>query len=190
VACTVDACNENADRVDHAPDNARCADANVCDGNEVCDAVAGCREGNRAPDGTPCGNPGNVCTAGICGPGGGGGRDGTYAIAPPFDFQCFFGNLRVNFRNLIFTTAGGALTVEGAPTLMTQRPPPAGNAFSVAGAVLGVPPFNCDEFYSLTGTFSDDTHWCGTFVIDFAGPACGIAACSRASFDICGTRAP
>ena len=68
VNCTVDVCNEVADRVDHNPDNARCADMNVCDGSELCDAVAGCREGVALPDGAVCvNNPRAICLSAVCG---------------------------------------------------------------------------------------------------------------------------
>ena len=67
VNCTSDACDEANDRIVHSPDNARCGDGNVCNGDETCDAIAGCRPGNRAVDGTVClANPRDICLAGIC----------------------------------------------------------------------------------------------------------------------------
>jgi cysteine-rich repeat protein len=67
VACTADSCDEVNDRVVNTPNNALCADANVCDGSEVCDAVAGCREGVALADGTECVvNPRNICLASAC----------------------------------------------------------------------------------------------------------------------------
>ena len=67
VACTDDSCDEVNDRVVHAANNARCDNALVCDGSETCDAVLGCRAGNRAADGTVClAAPRNICLVGAC----------------------------------------------------------------------------------------------------------------------------
>jgi cysteine-rich repeat protein len=67
VACTDDTCDEANDAVRHTAVNARCDDAMLCNGSETCDAVLGCRAGNRAADGTVCvPNPRNLCIAGAC----------------------------------------------------------------------------------------------------------------------------
>lgn len=54
VACTVDSCDEDADRVVNAPDHGSCADALFCNGEEVCDPVADCQPGEPAGDGIGC----------------------------------------------------------------------------------------------------------------------------------------
>jgi len=45
VDCTDDACDEDADAITHATDDAACDDGAFCNGVESCDAVAGCQDG-------------------------------------------------------------------------------------------------------------------------------------------------
>ncbi len=45
IACTDDTCDEAADRVVHAPVDARCDDRAFCDGQERCDPASGCVAG-------------------------------------------------------------------------------------------------------------------------------------------------
>lgn len=192
VACTADACNENTDRVDHAPDNARCADANVCDGAEVCDAVAGCREGPRAQDGTPCGNPGNVCTAGVCGPGGvAPNYTGRFNVDDRIVYACTdiligLEVVSVNIAQFVFNVNAGRLNITPPAGRMVENPAPVGPNFTATLVIAG----GCTETYTLSGTFSDNDHWCGTFSIDFNGAQCGLSTCVDQTFDVCGTRAP
>ena len=67
IACTVDRCNEDTDEITHAPDNARCADAEFCNGIEICDIERGCLAGQAPPDGTICQpNPREICLNNKC----------------------------------------------------------------------------------------------------------------------------
>ena len=61
VACTDDSCDEGADLVLHAPDDALCDDGAFCNGGETCDALAGCQAG--AP---PALDDGVACTDDSC----------------------------------------------------------------------------------------------------------------------------
>jgi len=56
VACTLDVCDEVADAVSHEPRNALCGDGLFCNGEEVCDALLGCRAGEapEVDDGVEC----------------------------------------------------------------------------------------------------------------------------------------
>jgi hypothetical protein len=45
IGCTVDTCNEDADRVEHTPLDSACDDGVFCNGQERCDANAGCQSG-------------------------------------------------------------------------------------------------------------------------------------------------
>lgn len=45
IACTVDSCNEAADRCSHKADDAVCDNGRFCDGEEVCNTSSGCEEG-------------------------------------------------------------------------------------------------------------------------------------------------
>lgn len=56
VACTVDACDEEAGEVTHTPDDSACDDDLWCNGAETCNGLAGCQDG-LAPsldDGVAC----------------------------------------------------------------------------------------------------------------------------------------
>jgi hypothetical protein len=61
VSCTVDSCDEVADVVVHATDDAACADGFFCNGSEICDETLGCQAG--AP---PVIDDGVVCTIDSC----------------------------------------------------------------------------------------------------------------------------
>ena len=56
--CTVDTCDEETDTILHTPDNERCSNYDVCDGEEICDAQLGCLEGTplEIDDGVDCTN--------------------------------------------------------------------------------------------------------------------------------------
>ena len=79
VVCTIDACVElggNATTCDNAPSDPSCDDGNPCNGEETCDAAAGCL-GGPAPD---C-DDGISCTNDFCLPAAG-------CVSPPDDFLC------------------------------------------------------------------------------------------------------
>jgi hypothetical protein len=61
IGCTNDVCNEFADRCDYLPNHALCTNGLYCDGNEICDAGAGCLTGVAVD----CSDD-NVCTANSC----------------------------------------------------------------------------------------------------------------------------
>ncbi|MDF1566140.1 MAG: hypothetical protein P1V51_24120, partial [Deltaproteobacteria bacterium] len=61
VACTVDSCDEAADTVVHAPNDAACDDSLFCNGAETCDALLDCRAGTA-----PSIDDGVGCTVDTC----------------------------------------------------------------------------------------------------------------------------
>lgn len=70
LACTTDACDEDADEITHTPDDAFCDDENPCT-VDLCSAEDGCGyENNQDPcdDGEEC-TDGDLCAMGICEPG-------------------------------------------------------------------------------------------------------------------------
>jgi hypothetical protein len=71
-------------------------------------------------------------------------------------------------------------------TVMQQTPAPSGDAFSVTGIVAG----DCQESYTLTGTFSDDDNWSGTLSLTLSGATCGFTNCSNETWPVSGTRVP
>ena len=60
VACTVDACIESTDTIEHAPSDALCDDGNACTA-DLCDVFGGCSNA-LVPDGDPC----TGCIGGAC----------------------------------------------------------------------------------------------------------------------------
>jgi len=63
VACSVDSCSEATKACTHTPNDAACSDANLCNGAETCDLLAGCKAG------TPVNcDDANACTTDACSP--------------------------------------------------------------------------------------------------------------------------
>jgi hypothetical protein len=80
VKCTVDACDEDADKVTHTPVDQACGNQDVCDGIETCNALSGCQNG------TPLTCNDNVaCTSDSC-------DKVTGCAYTPVDAQCNDGN--------------------------------------------------------------------------------------------------
>jgi hypothetical protein len=63
VACTLDACDEAADRCEHAPDDGLCDDGLYCNGAETCDAALDCQSGTEPCSDAPCDEAANFCGA-------------------------------------------------------------------------------------------------------------------------------
>ena len=61
VDCTADTCSVALDSCLHLPDSAKCTDGKLCNGEELCDAVAGCVSGPL-----PGCSDGDACTADVC----------------------------------------------------------------------------------------------------------------------------
>jgi hypothetical protein len=61
VACTLDACDEDADFISHTPRDGVCDDGLFCNGTETCDPLADCRPGEP-----PVVNDGVGCTQDTC----------------------------------------------------------------------------------------------------------------------------
>lgn len=61
VACTLDSCDESAKACKHVPTDAVCSDDVHCNGEEICDALLGCRPGTQ-----PSCNDGIACTIDAC----------------------------------------------------------------------------------------------------------------------------
>ena len=144
--------------------------------------IAGCLDGYTDGDGlysTGCEVPPE---------GGGPDRSGTFAITPTAAYSCtdiFFGSTVMSINETSFTFSFGAsLAVGMSRASMQQTPAPTGDSFSVTGIVAG----DCQETYTLTGTFSDDDNWTGTFTLAFSGSTCGFTNCFEQDWVLSGTR--
>ena len=117
-------------------------------------------------------------------------RSGTFNLSPHAAYSCtdiFFGSTVMSINETSFDFSFGAsLSVAMSRTIMTQTPAPAGDSFSVSGIVAG----DCQETYTLSGTFSDDDTWTGTFRLQFSGSTCGFTNCFVQEWSLTGTRAP
>jgi hypothetical protein len=98
---------------------------------------------------------------------------GTYSSVPTVSHNCALNLISFNYSSWIFTDKGnGNIWVSGSP----QGTVPVlkgllncnDSTFSVEVTLAG----NCTERYLLTGSFSNDTSWSGTFKIMFSGGDC------------------
>jgi hypothetical protein len=115
--------------------------------------------------------------------------DGLFTVDPAIHYDCqetFFNSTVVDFdiASFVFSIAGNALTVSGAPETMGQLPKPADENFSVEGEISG----GCIETYILAGAFSDDDHWSGNFQVSFTGGQCGATNCTNQVWPVEGIR--
>jgi hypothetical protein len=175
--------------------NTDCDDRMRCNGVEMC-SETGCRGGMPAN----C-DDGDACTVDACVESGAQMcthtrdmscmtsmiRSGQYNITPALMYMCSVEITKmvvvnVNVTEFQFIVTASGLTVTGGPTTMTG-PAPTGRMFSVSGTVVG----DCAETFTLTGTFSDATHFTGIFTINFAGLTCFLTNCSRQERTVMGT---
>lgn len=213
--CTVDRC-DSSHQCAHVPQNARCSagqrcaagmgcvsdgsscsSAAQCDNHMRCDGVEQCTEfGCRAGTAPSCDDM-DPCTTDTCQESGemcahtrmaacmGMVRSGIYTVATPPTYSCMGLGMEVVRFNITFfqfaVTATG-LTVTGAPADMTGAAP-TGADFMVSGTRTG----DCNEIYSLRGSFTDATHFTGTFSMSFSGPSCFITDCAARMFPVAGT---
>jgi hypothetical protein len=144
--------------------------------------IAGCLDGFTDVDG----DYGTGCEV----PPGGGGPDlsGDFALTPTLAYSCtdiFFGSTVMSINESSFSFAFGAsLAVGMSRATMQETPAPVGDTFSVSGIVAG----DCQETYSLSGTFSDDDNWTGTFTLVFSGTTCGFTNCFEQDWVVSGSR--
>lgn len=109
---------------------------------------------------------------------------GAYSISPPPTKDCAFGLVSFRLSTLVFSASGSALTVSGAPCVMTSTSA-SGGTFTVDCMLPG----SCDETYSLTGTFTGPDTWTGTFAADFTPHGAGACFdCSDQSWTVAGAR--
>ncbi len=219
--CTVDLCQSNGQCL-HTAQNNRCTAPQVCIAGIGCSMASSCGSDAQCDDHLYCTgvercsgelacvagttvncDDSNPCTVDACSESSMGCthtmdpacstnvHSGIYDLAPAPAYSCAFGLYALNVPTLMFAISGGTLTVTGAPATMTSAAP-TGTMFAVTGTNPGQAGAGCDEVYSLTGTFSDATHFSGTFSVDFLEPGMTTACdplfeCSMRSFTVTGT---
>lgn len=113
-------------------------------------------------------------------------RSGFYDLDMTVAYACTVFGLpvvRLDFRALQFVVTGVTMTVNGAPVTMTGSTPDATGRFRVSGTMAG----DCNETYTLEGTFTTSTRFMGTFSTGFAGLTCPLTDCAPRSWSVVGT---
>lgn len=174
-----------------------CDDGMRCNGAERCSELA-CVAGTAVT----C-DDGMACTVDRCAEGSGemcthttdpscAGtmvRSGFYDLAMAVSYSCSALGTPVvmfNFRALQFVVTGATMTVNGAPVSMTGSAPDATGRFRVSGTMAG----DCNETYTLEGTFTTSTRFMGSFSTAFAGFTCGLTDCAARAWPVTGTARP
>jgi len=116
----------------------------LCGAGETCDPVQGCVPGSGPLDPT-----------------------GTWSIPPGIHYSCTFGLVSLNYDTLSFAANGATLSVSPAMNngcTMTGSSASGGD-IQVSCTCAGT----CNETYTLTGTFTDNDHWTGTWTAVYQG---------------------
>jgi hypothetical protein len=159
----------------------------VIDGTEVCDGTAlggatcttipGGFTGGMLRCNSACNHDTSLCT--------GFNPSGVYDLSPFPSYSCAFGLVDYNYMSFTFTDDGTTLTVNGARCTMVGPSARTTRMISVSCTESGT----CDETYTLTGMFTTDDEWTGTFVADFTALSPGACFdCEDQSHPVTGTR--
>lgn len=215
--CTVDTCGADG-RCSYTAQNSRCTTGQVCrvgmgcisertcssdaDCNDMrrcngvercvefgcvagtaanCDDMDACTVDTCSETGTMCSHAMNPTCMGMV-------RSGIFTVATPGRYNCAGGQVNVVFERFLFSVSGSNLTVTPAPMGPAMTGTIAGSMFNVRYQ-NGMPDlFTCAEIYSLTGTFTDSTHFTGTYSLTFLpAETCALARCGAQSFTVMGT---
>lgn len=187
---------------------------NFCDGDPTCDPEFGC----QAPETPRMCNDGNRCSTDSCDPTAGDrgacaavcdrvqtGCDGDplcatvgpscaghFSISPAPMNHCIGGMVDYDVSSATFDIIGGMLIVTPPSAHfgnLTDASAPVCPTFTATARVDGAGAGGVTEIYTLTGTFSDDDHFTGTFTADLGGFG-GFLGCTEGSMSVTGTRIP
>ncbi len=176
-------CSSDADCDDHVRCNGaeRCVEFGCVAGAAAsCDDTDACTVDTCNETGAMCSHAMNPTCMGSA------PRSGRYTLSPGVMYSCrdmLFDmevvHIDMTFVQITVTTSG--ITVVGGPTMMTGGPV-TGGMFSASGTVGGT----CSEVYTLSGRFTDDRHFAGTFTTMYAGLDCALTTCQNRSFPVMG----
>ncbi len=116
--------------------------------------------------------------------------NGDYGTSTPPDYMCasYLGLVYlVDYTITTFTIAvsGSSITVSGAPCAMMGTYTAATRSFTASCTLTGA----CDETYSLSGMFTADDQWMGSFTADFTPMSLGDCYdCADQSYPVTATR--
>ena len=110
-----------------------------------------------------------------------------YASTPQPTYACAFGAVTFNVSRWAFSNLGnntlGVSGSSGVPLMAGPGVPVCpGGSFAVTRTDSG----GCPTTYSLTGSFTSNTQWSGTFRVSFSGPNC--FDCTTRSWSVIGSR--
>ncbi len=177
-----------------------CANGVFCDGDEWCDPEFGCQppEGPREcvddDDCTvdACDTTLDMCTF-TCDSTLPGCSDacpwdpfpGCFSIGTTIAQRCALGYVDYSFNQICFSIVGLSLQATAGTMTLSEVPAPTGTHFSVTHTVEG----DCDEYYNITGDFSDEDHFTATWTATFTGGvSCTLGGCANQSIPVTGTR--
>lgn len=180
--------------------NADCQDDDFCNGEERCDPEFGCMEptGPReCADTDPCtvdtcDATANMCTF-TCDP----TIPGCEAVCPVdpysgcFDLSttvaqtCALGYVSYSFDQICISRVGLSIEVTAGTLRLAQTPAPSPSTmhFTVSQTVSG----SCNEYYNITGDFTNADHFDGLWTATFTGSGC-FGLCANQSIVISGDR--
>ncbi len=158
--------------------NEDCQDDDFCNGEERCDPEFGCMppSGPReCADSDPCtvdscDTVENMCTF-VCDPTITGCADecpvnpysGCFSLSAAITQTCALGHVNYDFSQICFDVVGMSLEVTAGTLRLTQVPVPGDLHFSVSQTVSGA----CNEYYNITGDFTDVDHFDGLWTATF-----------------------
>jgi hypothetical protein len=109
---------------------------------------------------------------------------GLYSVSPTISYSCAFGLVSLAINRFTFADSGAILTVSGAPCVMSGPSARSSRMINVTCTLAG----SCNETYSLTGTYTDDNRWTGTFTATFTGGGGACFDCTNQSRAVTGMR--
>ncbi len=153
-----------------------------CDGSDLgsatCSTVPGGFDGGTLGCHADCTYDTTRCTTAF-------DPSGTYTTAPWVSYTCAYSLVSISFGQLVFIDNGTFLYVDDPggtlqPCQMQGASAAATGDFDVTCTLPG----SCNETYRLYGSFTDATHWTGTFTTSFTGSCLG---CTFHSWTLTGT---
>ncbi|MFO0651505.1 MAG: putative metal-binding motif-containing protein [Polyangiales bacterium] len=161
--------------------NARIDTGETCDGTnlngQTCASLAMGFSGGTLRCNASCAFDTSMCTRAF-------DPTGTWVTSPGVNTYCAFGAVSISFGNLTFTDTGSALSVRGGGIncTMTGASARTSRMVNVTCSLPGA----CTETYTLTGSFSTDNAFSGSFTARFTGSGC--FDCATRTFTVTSTR--
>lgn len=111
---------------------------------------------------------------------------GTYGVTPAPSYTCAFGLVNFNGATMSLSVTGTTmtLTMGGLPCSPAGIYNPTTRSFNLTCTAPGT----CAETYTLTGMFTTDNQWSGTFRATYVGGSGACFNCANQMWSVTGTR--